>query len=81
MPVVKSVTLAEDPMWFHSRTIAAEPGAIEIGLEGPLIHIRIIGESPSANKLRHRLGRHIVLSRFDHAVLDDLDFVEPAKKK
>jgi len=78
MAALKSVVLSEDPTWHSSRTIEAEPGAIELALEGPIIHVRVIGKSTNATRFLNRIGAHFALREWRHVVFAD-DMPQPKK--
>jgi len=69
MPHLKQVTMVEEPSWQHSRILQAETD-LEIVLEGTIIHVRIVGATPRAVRLRHALGgaSEFFLGRWDQAV-------------
>jgi hypothetical protein len=78
MAQVKMVILSEDPSWFDSRTITAEPGAIELAHDGRFVFVKLVGNAPRIARLRQRLGERFALARWDVVVYADED--KPPKK-
>lgn len=78
MAKIKMVVLCEEPPWQQTRSIVAEPGAVEINLEGHEVHVRFMG----SDRRRDRLGDHIVLAPnyWAYLVLDETTVSPPVKK-
>lgn len=80
MATVKSVILAEEPSWWRTRTIAAEPGKLELSMEGPNVVVRILGDDGNMVRLRARLGGdQLIIGRYDYVVLDSTPAPAPTK--
>lgn len=78
MSAIRQLTFTEEPSWWNSRTLNAQPGEIEIQLEGPFVHVYAKGESPNAARLRQRMGAHFLVGQFAFAVIENA--TAPAKK-
>lgn len=70
MPALKSVQLGPET-WHTSRVFAAEPGELELSLEGMLVHVRLVGANAKYTSLRTRFGTHFALREWDTIVYED----------